>query len=115
MPLNKIQVWDIIDTYATKDYWEGLSNKNEDKSHRLLAIILKINVISIAKEDAYTRVDEGMLSEFHRLENSWKNIYSGVCIQKTLPYGIYIILGFILSFLTDINLSKILLEKILGI
>lgn len=113
--LEKVRLGNTINIPETRELWIRSYGLGEVKCDILLQKMLMWNKKNLPLEAHSVKIiNQSMWKRIANMRHTDLIYCKNVCLEQTIPYGIYIIFWFFLSILSDINLSNIFLEIILS-
>ena len=112
IPVRSLSIGDMVDVNTTKLYWEKSFPDKEQYISQYMEEALGISIPSGYERTIFIKMNKNYINALLRIKKKYALSESKVVIQKTLPYGIYIIAGFFFTLLSDIHLARLILNMI---
>ena len=99
---SELKIWDNLDLHTIRKNWDKRNIWSRKEYDKLIHFLTEEKTSLLSEKQTFIKITRKKKRKIYE----YKNYFIEVYIQKTLPYGIYILLWFFFTFFSDINISK---------
>ena len=116
IPISEIKIGDILNIHATRYFWKNIWKNDQESLETVFSEKIHITPPSFLQKDGDFEIQTSDHVKFwwYVSRIPWFP-FPYISIQQTVPYGIFLIMGFLFTIFYDVHLTKIIMDSLRSI